>query len=284
MESCGAICPFAVFACQMWWKLLFQTIDHWILCWLCWWARCWMLQGMDYLEVSCVFLVKVGTLDQLEQNKICILTITLLGIAILTMQHALIFRVCFMKHPGDDFRQISRDVFSVNECPFICINHEISAAMHLEISWWTHRQHRTAILQITGQLSTAAMCGYTQHGSVWVDCASWLLLIPIWLEADYIFLRTSQFLSLSSFSSSQRRQIVAPLTPAQGASGSESSRMTGASSIAPPTVTQPECRHQLVHCDAANAATENMTQSAHLKMVPKTGSSKNKKQHAIRCE
>jgi len=44
--------------------------------------------------------------------------------------------------------------------------------------------------------------------------------------------------------------------------------------------TQQECRQQLVHHNAAKAATKNMTQDAHLKIVRKTGSSKNMKQHA----
>jgi len=35
-----------------------------------------MLQGMDHMEASCVFYVKVGTLDQLEQSKFCVLTVT----------------------------------------------------------------------------------------------------------------------------------------------------------------------------------------------------------------
>jgi len=57
--------------------------------------------------------------------------------------------------------------------------------------------------------------------------------------------------------------------------------MTGASFNAPPAGTQQQRRHQLVHRVAAIAATENTPQNAHLKMVPKTGSSKDKPQHAI---
>jgi hypothetical protein len=48
--------------------------------------------------------------------------------------------------------------------------------------------------------------------------------------------------------------------------------------------TQQECRHKLVHRDAADAATKHMTQDAHLKIVRKTGSRRNKKQHAVGCE
>jgi hypothetical protein len=73
-------------------------------------------------------------------------------------------------------------------------------------------------------------------------------------------------------------------TPQPGVMGSESSRTTGALADTSHHGIQPERGHQLVRCDAANAATKHMTQDAHLKVVRKTGSSKNKKQHAIGCE
>ena len=38
-----------------------------------------MLQDMDHMEASCVFYVKVGTHDELEQSKFWVLTITKLG-------------------------------------------------------------------------------------------------------------------------------------------------------------------------------------------------------------
>jgi hypothetical protein len=47
---------------------------------------------------------------------------------------------------------------------------------------------------------------------------------------------------------------------------------------------QQERRHQLVHRQAADAATKHMTKDAHLKIVRKTGSSRTKKQHAVGCE
>jgi hypothetical protein len=40
----------------------------------------------------------------------------------------------------------------------------------------------------------------------------------------------------------------------------------------------------LVHRDASNVATKHMTQDAHLQIFRKTGSSKNKKQHAVGYE
>jgi hypothetical protein len=48
--------------------------------------------------------------------------------------------------------------------------------------------------------------------------------------------------------------------------------------------TRQERRHKLVYSDAANAATKHMTQDAYLKIIRKTGSSKNKKQHMVGCE
>jgi len=48
--------------------------------------------------------------------------------------------------------------------------------------------------------------------------------------------------------------------------------------------TQQQRRHKLVHHDAANAATKHMIQDAHLKIIRKTGISKNKKQHTVGCD
>jgi len=42
---------------------------------------------MDYMEESCVFYVKVGWFDQFEQSKISLLTMTSLGIVMLTVQY-----------------------------------------------------------------------------------------------------------------------------------------------------------------------------------------------------
>jgi hypothetical protein len=60
--------------------------------------------------------------------------------------------------------------------------------------------------------------------------------------------------------------------------------LAGATSNTQPVGTQPERRHKLVHRNAANAATNLMTLEAHLKIICKTGCSKNMKQHAVGCE
>jgi hypothetical protein len=65
--------------------------------------------------------------------------------------------------------------------------------------------------------------------------------------------------------------------PAAGESGSNTGRLAGATLNTELLGTQQERRHKLVHHDAANVATKHMTQDSHLKIVRKTGSSKNKK-------
>jgi len=44
-----------------------------------------MLQDMDHMEASCIFYLKVGRFHQLERSKISILTVTSLGIVMLTI-------------------------------------------------------------------------------------------------------------------------------------------------------------------------------------------------------
>jgi hypothetical protein len=52
-----------------------------------------MLQEMDHMEASCVLYVKVGRFDQFEQSKISLLTVTSLGIVMLTVLYNLIISV-----------------------------------------------------------------------------------------------------------------------------------------------------------------------------------------------
>jgi len=72
--------------------------------------------------------------------------------------------------------------------------------------------------------------------------------------------------------------------PPAGQSGSNTGRLAGATSNTELPGTQQERRHKFVHRDAANGSTKHMTQDAQLKIVCKTGSSKNKKQHAVGCD
>jgi len=72
--------------------------------------------------------------------------------------------------------------------------------------------------------------------------------------------------------------------PPAGESGSNTGRFADAISNTELLGTQPERRHKLVHRNAANVATKHMTQDAHLMIVGKTGSSKNKKQHVVGCK
>jgi len=69
-------------------------------------------------------------------------------------------------------------------------------------------------------------------------------------------------------------KVMAPEIVQPGEIETESSQTTGASNNAPPSETQQQRRHQLVHRDAAIVATQNMTHDAKLKIVCKTASSK----------
>jgi len=80
------------------------------------------------------------------------------------------------------------------------------------------------------------------------------------------------------------QDVVAREIPQPGAIEAESSWTLGASNDRPPGEIQRQHRLQLVHRAAAIVATENITQDGHLKIVRKTGSWKNKTQHAMGCD
>jgi len=63
-----------------------------------------------------------------------------------------------------------------------------------------------------------------------------------------------------------QQQVMAREILQPGAIEPKSSRTTGSSNNAPPGETQQQRRHQLVHCDTAFIATENVTQEAHSKI------------------
>jgi len=67
-------------------------------------------------------------------------------------------------------------------------------------------------------------------------------------------------------------------------SRSKSSRFAGAPSTTSLLGIQQVHRHQVVHRDAAIAATNTITQDAHLHIVYKTGRSMNQKQDGVECE
>jgi len=59
-----------------------------------------MVQNIDHMEASCVFYVKGGMLEQCEQSKVCVLTLTLLGITTFMMQQDCIFGMVPLKITG----------------------------------------------------------------------------------------------------------------------------------------------------------------------------------------
>jgi len=243
-------------------KSVFQSIDHCIVNWPCCWARCWMLQDMDHMEASWVFYVKVHTFVQLEQSKICILTVISFGIVTLTVQHDMIGSMCFVWDPGDVLRQTSPDVLSIDEflfcmyqtwdissCSLECVpenkqTKNIGPTYCKSRDGWSHPQ-------------LAAI-----RSRVILECASWLSFIPLWLVAYYIFLRTFHF-SLSSSSPFPQQQVMAAQSPQPSGTQSEPSRTTGASSNVPLAVTQQQRSQQWVQRDATIGATENMAQDTH---------------------
>jgi len=50
-----------------------------------------MMQDMDDMDASCIFDVTVGMFHQLERSTVYILTVTYIGIVMLTVQHDMIF-------------------------------------------------------------------------------------------------------------------------------------------------------------------------------------------------
>jgi len=107
-------CRYPVIVQRQFWMVLWN-IDHCILCWICYWVKCWMLQDRDHKKASCILYVKVSTFDQVKQNKIWVSTMGSLEIVMLTVQHELICNVCFIYNPGDVMRGIYPGVISVEE-------------------------------------------------------------------------------------------------------------------------------------------------------------------------
>jgi len=114
---CSALCRYAICASWKWRNDRFWSIALCSLRWLCCWARCSTLQGMDNMEASWVFYVKDGTFNHLEQSKISPLNVNKLGIVRLTIQHDLIVSVSFMSYPEENLRQTSADILSLEQWP-----------------------------------------------------------------------------------------------------------------------------------------------------------------------
>jgi len=76
-----------------------------------------MLKDMDSIKTSCVFYVKVGMLNHPEHSQMRLVTVIIVGIVRLTVQHDLIVSVSFMYYPGDFLRHTPVDVLSLEECP-----------------------------------------------------------------------------------------------------------------------------------------------------------------------
>jgi len=150
MSSCGKICRFPCLLAGSG-TSSFWSIDHCSLCWVCCWARCWILQDMDDTEACCVIDVKAGMPDRLESSKISILTVTKMGIVMLTVQHDLIVSVSFMEYPRDFLGQTLPDIRSLDEFPlyisqswcFGCRTPLFTSVNNQTISDWLTANRRT---------------------------------------------------------------------------------------------------------------------------------------------
>jgi len=125
-----------------------------------------MLQDMDHMEASRVFCAKVRMFDQLEQSKICVLTIISVGIVTLIVRYDMIVSVCFMYDPSYVLRQASPDDLSIAEFPF-CIYQTRDISCHSPQCSAAHKQtnkhHQTDLLQIAGLLESLPTCSDTQQ-------------------------------------------------------------------------------------------------------------------------
>jgi len=156
-----------------------------------------MLQDIDNMEASCILYVKVGRFNQFEQTKISLLTVTSMGIVMLTVHHDLMVSMWLIQDPGDVLRQTSPDIHSIKQChfyiyhswDFTCCSAQCFPVIKQTTSDW-HTANRGTL---------GIPCSYTQQDLTWIDCASWLSLIRFWLLANFIIFRTSLFFSLSSF-------------------------------------------------------------------------------------
>jgi hypothetical protein len=70
------------------------------------------------MEARLVFYVKVCTSVQLEQIKICVLTVISVAIVTLIVNYDMIVSVWFMYDPGYVLSETSPDDLSVEEFPF----------------------------------------------------------------------------------------------------------------------------------------------------------------------
>jgi len=166
------------------------------------------MQDIDQIEESCVVYVEVGKLNPLDHSKIYILIIIELGIAMRTVHHLAsissnIHGISWDKHQQTSY--LSKNVLWISH------NQDILAVVHRDWSLQTITQHCTYLVQIAGWLETCATTSYMQWDSAYVECATWLLRMPFWLETNHICLRTSNHVSLSPWSgrpTSFRNQLL----------------------------------------------------------------------------
>ena len=136
--------------------------------------------------------------------------------------------------PSDKHQQMS---FPSESVLIVSHKYDMLTVVHLESSLLTETRYLADLVQIAGLLEPHATWSSTQQEVSVEECASSLLHMPMWLEVNYIFLRTSQFVFLSSSPTHPHKKVIVPETPQLGSSRSESGRTTGSSSNMPPIET-----------------------------------------------
>jgi len=170
-----ALCRFALFASREWQYVLFWSFEHCILCWLCWWARCWMLQDMDHMEASCVIYVKVGMSNWLEQSTICFLTITTLGIAMRNVHHYMMFGIFFLWDPVNCLRYTTPDVVSVAECAaYISQSRHLRGRSH---SFIPVNKHPTSDWPNANSRTVGSVCNVLWYAAGFIMCGTCMLAV-----------------------------------------------------------------------------------------------------------
>jgi len=202
-----------------------------------------MLQDIDHIEASCVMCAKVCEFDHLEQSKICVVTVNVFGIIMLSVLHDLMVRVRFMKDPGDVLGQRTAVVLSVTECAlYISQTWDFSRCSPLNILV----PHQTTSDRYTANRGTVGLpsnlqrsaAGFNLNGTCQLAGTHWILCCRYrYNPEDFVYL----FVIISwAF---PQQQMMAPHESHPGVIGSESSQLTGACSDAPPAKSKLLRRH-----------------------------------------
>jgi hypothetical protein len=241
---------------------------------------------MDHMEASCVIYVKVGRFDQSKQNTISVLTITALGIVMLTVHYDIIVSMWFMSDPGNILRQTSTNILYVTGYSFYIYQ---TWDLSCHSSWCVPGNKHTIsdrLTEIAQPLeSPAAIHNPPLHSrirlelNVQVGCHSFHFDLYLTIVSSALPTSFHDHLPHVSTTASYSSRNTSPMC--DGSQINPHNRcfkqyVTQRDTAATQTPISPPR-----HC---NCSSRHMTQDPHLKKVHNTGSSKNKKLHVIECE